>query len=405
MKRINQKIHLISLVFFIQFLFFGPVYSITQKETPRLKVVTELANIRAEPDISSPIIHLADQGTLMDILGQDGPWYHVQITINDEKTIQGYVHESLVETIQPQIPEPEQKITPEPEQEIKEIPLKKEKAKTPETETQKVKDTELFFPKISQIYIQVSGGGNYSLVGDLNDGAKGFSDYHQNLLSAEKSGEVMPLHLTYIYGGEVGVHLGLGLHLGIGADYFRGQKESSVYFSLPSPFNIQTKPEIEVIPIRLVLSYHFIPEFYIKAGVEYILAECGYFYRITEADVWQEWRGKADSNQLGGVLTLGFVHDFSQNISLFFEATGRYTKIKNLKGEHTFRDSTGFEYKEQGSMYIYQGEVLNQGSYPLLFISNKPPSGYGVSFPEKATLDISGLAVQAGLRIRFSLFN
>jgi hypothetical protein len=100
-------------------------------------------------------------------------------------------------------------------------------------------------------------------------------------------------------------------------------------------------------------------------------------------------------------MALGFVHDFTPHISVFIEASGRYAKIENLKGEDTHRDSSGFEYKENGHMYIYQGEVPNKDSYSLLFIRDKEPSGYGVSNPEKAILDLSGLSIQAGLRIRF----
>lgn len=391
MRRIKRTITFLSLIFLSQFLLSGPICGISQNKIVKLEVVTELANVRAEPDIGSPIIHLAKQGNTMDLLGQEGPWYHVRITIGDEKIIEGYVHESLVKKIQTSVSSEEQKETiEEPKKVKKEIPEKKPKV-------EKIS----YLPKISQIHINFSGGGNYSLVGDLNKGSKGFIDYYQNTLSQEKTGEFHPLHLNYLFGGEVSLPLGQGLHVGIGADYFYGKKESLINFTQT---DVKTRPEIEIIPIRAFVSYNIIPEFYIKAGAEYILAECTYFYRKTEDETWQEWKGEADASQLGGFLGIGFVHDLGRHLSLFIEASGRYAQVKNLKGENIQKDSTGFEYKEEGYMYIYDGETPNKETFSLLFVRDNTPSGYGVSNPEKAKLNLSGLSLQIGLRIKFSLF-
>ncbi len=395
MKKIKKKSNFILLLFSIQFILFSHFYGFPQDEQATLKVVTELANIRAEPDIGSPIIHLASQGTLMEILGQEGPWFHVKILIDEQKKIEGYVHESLVEKILPEMPEEEREIRKEPE---------KETAETPKIEAQTTVRKKPYFLRDSQVYVSLSGGAHYALVGDLNKGTQGFADYYQSILKTEQTGNVEPLHLNSVLGGEVGIHLGQGFHLGIGADFCRGQKESSVEFTQPAFLNVQTQSEIKFIPIRLVLSYHITPEFFIKGGLEYTLAECRYFYKITESNAWTEWNGNADSSQLGGVMSLGYVHDLSRNLSMFIEASGRYAKVKNLKGEGTYKDSDDLEYTEKGYMYIYQGEASGQESFSLLFIRDKMPSGYGVSNPEKASLDLSGFSLKAGIKIRFDLF-
>ena len=402
MRGIKRILIFISLIFLSQYLTSSPIFNASQNKLIKLEVVTELANVRAEPDIGSPIIHLAKQGNTMDLLGQEGPWYHVKIIIDDEKTIQGYVHESLVRKIQTSVPSKEPKETTEkPKKEEKEETEKKQDQERPQSIAKpKVKKTS-YLPRISQIHINLSGGGNYSVVGDLNKGSKGFIDYYQNTLNQEKTGEFHPLHLNYLLGGDVSLPLVQSLHVGIGADYLFGEKESLINLSQTE---IKTRPEIKIIPIRAFVSYHIIPEFYIKSGVEYIFADCHYFYRITENETWQEWRGKAKTTQLGGFLGLGFVHDLGRHISFFIEATGRYAPIKNLKGENIQTDSTGSEYKEEGYMYIYQGETPNKDTFSLLFVRDKTPSGYGVSNPEKATLDLSGVSLQIGLRLKFSLF-
>ncbi len=401
MKGMKRKFNFILLIFFVQSFIFSLTYGIPQDQIVKLEVVTELANIRAEPDIGSPIIHLASQGTIMDVLGQEGPWYHIRILIDDEKTIDGYVHESLVKKV-PAAEEKEEEKPPQKEEE-KKIPVKKEKVITPEPVPEPPSKRALILPTASQIHINITGGGNYSLMGDINEGAEGIIEYYQSTLGAEKTGEFQPFHLNFIYGGDVSVPLASGLHFGIGAEYFFGKKETSVNFSQPASLSIQTQPEIKALPVRIFLSYHVSPEFYIKVGIEYIFTECSYLYRLTENDTWQEWSGKANSGQIGALLGLGFVHDFGRFFSVFIEASGRYAVINDLKGEGVFRDSTGLEYKEKGYLYIYQGEVPNKDTFPLVFVRDKTPSGYGVSNPERATLDLSGLSLQAGIRIKFSL--
>lgn len=386
------------LLLLTQFLLSNPVSDIPQNKIAELEVVTELANIRAEPDIGSPIIHLARQGDTMDLLGQEGPWYHIKITVDDQKIITGYVHESLVKKITTPVSLKEQtEIIEKPKKAKEEISEKKEEVERPPPPAKPKAKVTTYFPRTSQIHINISGGGNYSLVGDLNKGSKGFIEYYQNTLNQEKTGEFKPLHFNYIFGGDITIPLGHGLHIGIGADYFQGKNESLIHFP---EADIKTKPEIEIIPIRAVLSYHITPEFYIKSGIEYILADCTYFYSITENDAWQKWSGKADARQLGGSLGLGFVHDLGRYFSLYIEASGRYAQIKNLKGENIQKNSADFEYKEKGYMYIYEGETPNKETFPLLFIRDKTPSGYGVSNSEKATLNLSGISLQIGLRIK-----
>jgi len=388
-KKIKTVFNFILLSFLVQCILFNYLYSIPQNNLTKIKVVTELANVRAEPDIGSPVIHLAKQGTIMDVLGQEGPWYHIKVILEEEKIIEGYVHESLVKIIQP----------------VDSVEEKKEETEIPKTIAEPQVKTFPHPSKFSQIDIHISGGINFASAGDLNEGAKGFIEYYQNKLNAEKTGGFRPLHLNTLFAGNVMIPLVPRLHLGIGAEYFYGEKKNSANFSQPTSYNIETKPEIKILPIQIILSYQVIPELSIQGGVEYILADCAYLYKITENDTWQEWSGKADSNQIGGFMGLKFVHDLGSHLSLFIEASGRYAKIKNLKGEGTYKDSSGMEYKEKGYMYIYQGEVAhNKEQFPLVFIRDKTPSGYGVLNPEKASLDLSGFSLQAGLRIRFRLF-
>ena len=55
----------------------------------------------------------------------------------------------------------------------------------------------------------------------------------------------------------------------------------------------------------------------------------------------------------------------------------------------------------QGSKTRDQGGLSETDTYSLLFIRNKIPTEAGVSDPRLAVLDLSGLTLRAGLRIKF----
>jgi hypothetical protein len=66
-------------------------------ETVRVKV--KLANIRRAPDVESPVVTLAPQGTSLEVLGRDGEWYRVKLAQGE-----GYVFARLVEAVEAQPP-------------------------------------------------------------------------------------------------------------------------------------------------------------------------------------------------------------------------------------------------------------------------------------------------------------
>jgi hypothetical protein len=185
-------------------------------------------------------------------------------------------------------------------------------------------------------------------------------------------------------------------------DYLIGEKESLVDFtSGPAVQSFTTRPKIQALPVRVGLAYFPVSGLYTKAGVEFIITNCRYFYRFVNDDLWRQWDGDASSHGLGITGGIGYVLQVNSVIGVFAEASGRYAHIKGLDGTDHFTDSDGADSTENGKLYIYQGNLTGDKSYSLLYVLDKIPYGGGVSDPREATLNLSGFSLKGGIKIRF----
>ncbi|UCC39541.1 MAG: SH3 domain-containing protein [Candidatus Aminicenantes bacterium] len=365
-----------------------------QEKTFKLRVVTELANIRLKPDIGSEIIHQMLQGETLESTGKEGEWYIVKFKPDEGDIMYGYVHESLVMAL-------EQPPLVKPIKEIKEREITEEEQRPPTQQPIPATQPSLRPPK-SPFELYFSGGGIFIDGGDLNSGAQGLADYYGYNLGVEGKGEVKPAHLSYILGGELVFPLSSYIQLGLGVDYFLGEKESRVEFEKGSSSEIfTTRPKIQALPLRLVISFYPLPYFYAKIGAEYYFAKCTYFYRFQKEDFGEEWQGEAKAQDMGFLGGFGFDWTLSPNLSFIVELTGRYAKIKSFEGTDTYSDSEGLKTTEEGILYSYYAKGAGGESYPLLFIRDKVPSEAGVFDPQEAIIDFSGLSLKAGFKIKF----
>lgn len=377
-----------------------------QKYPFKLEVVTEQANIREKPDIGSTIIRQVPRGTVLESTKKIGEWYLVRLKVKEDQLLLGYVHESLVLRIQP-MEKIEEKII------FKEEEKPEEKEETPEEIVEKPEEEKIQIappptvapvaeePSEKKFMLSLFGGGNYVFGGDLNEGSKGFAEFYRDELEIE-GGKAKPLHLGYIFGAELSFPLSSHLFLGIGADYFRGSKESSAeHPEASAEKSFTTRPEIQALPFRISFSYYPLPFLFLKGGVEYYFAKISYFYRFQEGDYWKAWEGKASSQGLGIQGALGVEFNLASSLSFFTELNGRLAKIKGFEGDDTSRDSEEFVYTEEGILYFFKVIGTNQKTYPQLFIREKKPAEAWVTDPQEAQLDFSGVAVRAGFRIKF----
>jgi len=384
-------------------LWVSPLYG--QKAYYKLKVIAEAANIRQNPDIGSPITHQLAQGTLIEATQKKGEWYTVEITLDDGRVISGFVHESLVLEIERRVPEEDIQI-PE-EEDIKEAP--EEEAFETEVVEDKPVQT-IFEPEetptperaFSRFALSISGGLNSIVAGDLNKGAEGLVDFYGATLGEKPVGSVSPLHWSFVLGGELSYYLTSKMAINLGIDYFYGKMESSVEFpDRKFTERFATGPKVRNIPAGLTLSYYPLTFLRLKAGVEYHLAKCTYFYRFEDENQWQEWRGEASSSGFGFIGGISLEKAVSTTLILFLEASGRYAELENFEGTDEYLDSQGASSSETGKLYIWEGRVSAGESYPLLFIRERQPSEAGVTNVHLAIVDFSGFTIKAGIKIKF----
>lgn len=387
----------------------------------KLKVVTEQANIRLKPSIGSIIIKQVPEGTILESTGQEGEWYLIKLTPDELEQVSGYVHESMViiiegppkEQEEPEIIEEteiveeqaiikvqEETEKPEEEEIIEETPLQ-EPVITPPSQPVVTPPPASKPPKFL-FDLVFSGGGSFISGGDLNDGSQGFADYRSNILAVQPQGQAKPAHLSYILGGELTLALSSHFSLGIGVDYFLGERESLVEFpDDPSSETLTTHPKIQAVPLRLAISYYPFPNFYAKIGIEYYLAKCAYYYRSERTGSWEEWRGEATAQDFGVLAGLGFEFELTSSFDFIIEATVRYARISGFKGRDRSKDSTGTDHIEEGTLYFYRVQTAGEDSYPLLFIREDKPTEANVFDPREAVINFSGLSLKTGFRIKF----
>jgi hypothetical protein len=366
----------------------------------KLKVVTEMANIRLKPDIGSIIIQQVPEGTIFESTKKEGEWFSIKIMTDEGETVSGYIHESMVIVLEgpPQVEEKPEVVKP-PEKEIKKIPEVK-KGKEQEPVPQPAPQKEKAAPQPSKFLFEIcfSGGGSYVEGGDLNEGAKGVVDYKSDELEIQGEGKFEPTNLCYLYGGELAFSLSKRLLLGFGADYLQGEKESKVLFEDSVDETVTVRPKIQALPLRLFFSYHLASNFYLKSGIEYYFVRCTYFYQFKNGQQLEQ-RGEADSQGFGFVGGLGLERAITSGIIFFLEATGRYAKISRFKGKHAQTDPAG---EETGKLYYFQRSEIPAGDpHPQLYVRSVRPDEAGESGARDAIIDLSGMSLKTGFKIRF----
>ena len=379
--------------------------------TFKIKVTAELANIRDTPDIGSPIVQQLPEGTVLRAEKKEGEWYMVRFTRDDGLVARGYIHESLVEALEP-VPIEEVKIEPlkkekaPPEQTEETGALRKtEPVRTGEKPVSPVVQTERLaaeLPAEKTFGFSILAGANLVAVDDLNAGARGLADYYGAVMGTQGEGGVGALHLTYILSAEVSYGLLPGLYLTVGADYFSGRRTSRVDFAADDlPDAVVTRPRVQAIPIKVGIAYYPLPYLYAKCTFQYLFAKANYLYRFERGTFWREWQGEAKASGPGAGAAFGGEWEFYPGLFLVGEAEFRIARIGGFRGKDISTDSDGESYSEQGTLYYFQKRAGGQEDFPLVFIRSDVPAEAGISGPREAKVSFSGMSLKVGIRVRF----
>jgi hypothetical protein len=388
-----------AIVFFI-LLVIPLVPAAQEKPAPtfKIKVTAEQANIRDTPDIGSPIVQQLPEGTVLEAEKKEGEWYMVRFSRDDGLVARGYIHESLVQALEP-VPVEEVKIGEAAAGRKTEPVRTEEKPVVPVVRAGRLAAEP---PAAKTFGFSILAGANFAAVGDLNTGARGLADYYGAVLGTQGKGGVAGLHLTYILSAEVSYSLIPGLYLTVGADYFSGRRTSRVDFAAGDlPDAIVTRPRVQAIPVKVGIAYYPLPYLYAKGTLQYFFAKASYLYRFERGTFWREWQGDAKANGLGAGAAFGGEWEFYPGLFLVGEADFRFARIGGFTGKDISANSDGESYTEQGTLYYFQVRAASQEDFPLVFIRSDAPTEADVSAPREAKVNFSGMSLKAGIRIRF----
>jgi hypothetical protein len=371
----------------------------------KLRVTAEQANIRERPDIMSAILQQLPEGATIEAERKEGEWYALLVAKEGGGSVIGYVHESLVAVIDEAAQTPPQRedrplekppVQPEPPVEM-EVPPRNA---SPELKTSPEKEDR----PSAAIWL----GGRHAAVGDLNDGAQGLARYYESRLGASAGSEVEAVHFGYLVGAEVRVPLAYGFSFALGAEHTSEEKASSFVFAGGSTeASYSAKPGFSLTTVSTALLYYPQRIFYIRAGLDYSFGRASYFYRTShpipgQADeFWQEWTGRASSGGFGWQLGLGLEWPLGRRLAVVAEAAFRGGRLSGLKGEDLYRDSTGTESREKGTLYHVWATAGGTEVFPLVFVRNREPAEAGIVDSRKAEFNLTGYSLRVGLQVRF----
>jgi len=260
--------------------------------------------------------------------------------------------------------------------------------------------------------IRIFGGPGYQNIGDLNHGLKGLSDsyaYYGAGIGYSAAGTYDPIHTEMNLGGDIIFQFSPNIGIGFGSGFLRVARTSELKLTAPTPALhdevLKFTPEVTVIPIRAGL-FFFLPlgswlQISLNAGGEYYLASISSVV-LDDNPGW--WWGERDDKATGRGFGfhggLGLEIRLSSALSLILEGQGRWAKVKDLTGSHSYRNSFGFEETKDGTLYYWTDIWLFQ-PFPSVGVRESLPSDPWELNARKAVLDLSGWSAVAGFLFRF----
>lgn len=352
----------------------NPLHSDTSEW--KIKISVQEANVRLEPSSESPIVLTLPKGRVLDSYEKIEEWFRVVIG-PDEKgfSLIGYLHSSDVEII-------EEKIIKEPDFWEEE----------PE-----------FFEGIG-LRLKFSGGLSFFGLGDIEKGTSGFFNSAADLfISSGYMVNKRPESFTPALdiSGDIIFNIKPRIGIGLGTGYIHVSAKN-FFIVLGKELILEQQvgsiPKINVMPIRLGVFFTFpirgLFSIRLNAGPSLYLAKYSYGRETDIKDITDIFQ-KATAQALGFHGGLGIAVDLNKRTVFFIEGQARYAKLSNFEGEEKQRNSDNvYSLEEKGKLYYFE-----DGPYSYLTIRNDAPEGYITV--RKASFNLSGISLRAGLIIKF----
>ena len=262
--------------------------------------------------------------------------------------------------------------------------------------------------------LKLSGGYGTMTTGDYNSYGAGLDDLVSTLeaLGATTEGEFNKIKLGFEYEVEFILSLPAGFGVGVGVGYIQRSKMTELSATLPlfGSASASIEPKITAIPINLS-AYYFTPgiaplKFFVYGGI-------GYYYGRLTIDIreestppafWSEQEGMLKDQGFGFHGGVGLEFKVAPKIALFLEGRARYCKLKSWNGDSTYEDSDGNTGDEKGFMWYFEELDQNYGSgewFPGITIASGLPSGPDIRNARKFEVNLSGISLRTGIRLKF----
>ncbi len=266
-------------------------------------------------------------------------------------------------------------------------------------------------PALAAVSLKLKGGGFYVAASEFNAGLQGVRDLA--VAAAFYTGDYRPLHFGTQIGAEIIVDLGGGFGLGLGVDLQRASRESALEFASPLFSESDTiAPRITAVPLALNLHREWRIgrsfSFDAYAGIAYTWATIHQEYRTVSDffDYRQTDSFTARKSAFGGQAGVSLEFEIARHVGLFVQAEGRLSTLTDLRGDRTISGSyfLGPVPEETSPAYLWAYTLtVSAKAFPQLAVSLAAPTawtGETIGDVRKATFDLGGAAISAGIRIR-----
>jgi hypothetical protein len=343
-----------------------------------LKVSVDGARVHTKPDASSPVAATLSRGTVLKSAAKEGEWFRVVVETGREGTLViGYIGSKDVEVTQK--PGQQSELWAEASDEY----------------------------RGAGINVRVGGGFLFFGSGDISDGALGEFDRIVAILESAGANihdvERVPVNSGYDITGDIFYNLNRRLGVGVRFDYIHSYPVSSLLFNFGSvkDFTLDTTPLIDAYAFRPGL-YYELPlngwlKFQANGGPGVYLVKYEFARRFIVPGREDDIHYKVTANRLGVQGGVGLELQLNKRAGFYVEVQGRYARITSLKGTewgYTWESNQVVNTETEG--YLYTGE---KGGDPELSVLNEETAAS--SNTPRAVLDLSGVSVAAGIRIRF----
>ncbi|HOW44790.1 MAG TPA: hypothetical protein PK919_06430 [Candidatus Aminicenantes bacterium] len=262
-----------------------------------------------------------------------------------------------------------------------------------------------------------TGGWTYSAGGDLNDFRLGKNSYwiQSGLVRSNKvSKECEALHSGVNLNGEIRYHLAPTLHLTLSAGYLTvsgGKDADEINVQWGQRVDIHTfDSTVKSVPV--IIGARWEPfgraklRFYTMGGIGLYFTRLYSFDREEwddgsgPASGWSESKITANAVGFGAQGGIGIEYPLGKRVAMVLEGVGRFGRASGFDGSRSYRRSNGQDSADTGTLYFGENySTWIQGWFPTVAVSSSAPGGANWRGVGKFSVDLSGFALRAGLRV------